>query len=63
MSQSGCSPGRGDIQEGSETDLHRQLSGKMGCGGGRGGGGASEGVNGSAVHSCQLHVAWHSALS
>ena len=34
MSQSGCSPGRGDIQEGSETDLQRQLSGKMGAGGG-----------------------------
>ena len=42
MSQSGCSPGRGDIQEGSETDLHRQLSGKMGYReeGGGGGGGA-----------------------
>ena len=30
---------------------------------GGGGGGASEGVNGSAAHSCQLHIAWHSALS
>ena len=37
VGQSGCSPGRGDIQEGSETDLHRQLSEKMGwwVGGGR----------------------------
>ena len=57
VSQSGCSPGRGDIQEGSETDLQRQLSGKM-----EGGGGASEGVDGSVEHSCQLHVAWNSAL-
>ena len=39
MGQSGCSPGRGDIQEGSETDLHRRLSGKMGLEGGWGGGG------------------------
>ena len=31
--------------------------------GGGGDGGASEGVNGSAAHSCQLHTAWHSALS
>ena len=28
----------------------------------RGGGRRSEGVDGSAAHSCQLHVAWHSAL-
>ena len=34
-----------------------------GGGGGGGEGGASEGVNDSAAHSCQLHVAWHSALS
>ena len=33
--------------------------------GGEGGGGGGGGrvVNGSAAHSCQLHVAWHSALS
>ena len=46
MGQSGCSQGRGDIQEGSETDLHRQLSGKMGwwVGGVGGGGGGGGGV-------------------
>ena len=29
---------------------------------GRGEGVGSDGVDGSAAHSCQLHVAWHSAL-
>ena len=68
MGQSGCSSGGGDNQEGTETDLQRQLSGKTGQGvgegglRGEGGCGRSEGVDGSAAHSCQLQVAWHSAL-
>ena len=49
MGQSGCSPGLGDIQEGSETDLHHQLSGKMGPGGGVGWGGGGGGVRARMV--------------